>query len=55
MGRITIHIPPSHGDPHNGRYDFAGEGRAVEHVCVDERRTAVTGRPKDLCPCSTRR
>ncbi|MEV0693048.1 hypothetical protein [Streptomyces sp. NPDC050388] len=29
-----MHIPPSHGDPHNGRYDFAGESVAVEVVSI---------------------
>ncbi|WP_040905004.1 hypothetical protein [Streptomyces griseoflavus] len=34
FGCGVMHIPPSHGDPHNGRYDFAGEEVAVEVVSV---------------------
>ncbi|MEU0390991.1 hypothetical protein [Streptomyces chartreusis] len=34
FGCGAMHIPPSHRDPHNGRYDFAGEGVAVEVVSV---------------------
>ncbi|MBB0245227.1 hypothetical protein FNQ90_14215 [Streptomyces alkaliphilus] len=30
----AMHIPPSREDPHNGRYDFAGEGVAVEVVSI---------------------
>jgi hypothetical protein len=29
-----MHLPPSGKDPHNGRYDFAGESVAVEVVSV---------------------
>lgn len=34
FGCGAMHIPPSYGDPHNGRYDFAGEGVAVEVVSI---------------------
>ncbi|WP_405636982.1 hypothetical protein OHU25_11375 [Streptomyces sp. NBC_00117] len=34
FGCGAMHIPPSHEDPHNGRYDFVGEGVAVEVVSI---------------------
>ncbi|MEV7675824.1 hypothetical protein [Streptomyces sp. NPDC088752] len=34
FGCGDMHIPPSQEDPHNGRYDFAGESVAVEVVSI---------------------
>lgn len=34
FGCGAMHVPPSHKDPHNGRYDFGGEDVAVEVVSI---------------------